>query len=93
MESNQRNDAWIHNPELKKLHPKKIEIISELIENCQDKPIAQSISYLIKANARLKAAGLSFSEDETTMLMRIMSKDEKTREEMQHALDYLKKHV
>ncbi|MFA9462720.1 MAG: hypothetical protein ACERKN_00350 [Velocimicrobium sp.] len=67
--------SWIHNPAFKNIHHKKLEIITQLIQNTDGKPIAQSIPFLMQANKELHMEGLSFSEEETSLIMDILTKD------------------
>ncbi len=67
--------SWIHNPALKNIQPKKMMIITELIKNTDGKPIAQSIPFLMQANKELQKEGLQFTEDETTIIMDILTRD------------------
>lgn len=76
---------WIQHPALKQIHPKKLEIIIELIRQTEGKPIAQSIPHLMKANQTLNEAGLSFSEEETSLIMDLLTKDMSAAEKQQVA--------
>lgn len=67
--------SWIHNPALKNIDPKKLDIITSLIKNTSGKPIAQSIPFLMQANREVQKEGLSFTEDETSLIMDILTKD------------------
>ncbi len=75
--------SWLHNPSLKNIHPKKMEIISELIEKVEGKPIMQTLPVLMQANKKLQAEGLSFTEDETGLIMDILTKDMTVQEKAQ----------
>lgn len=77
--------SWIHNPALKNIHPKKMEIITNLVKNAEGKPVAQSIPYLMQANKMLQAEGLSFTEEETALIMDILTKDMTAAEKQQVA--------
>lgn len=67
--------SWIHNPALKDIHPKKLEIITQLIKNTDGKPIAQSLPFLMQANRDLQQEGLTFTEDETSLIMDILTRN------------------
>ena len=66
---------WLHNPAFENIHPQKLEIISELIHNTTGKPIAQSLPFLMQANRALQAEGLSFTKEESSLIMNILTKD------------------
>lgn len=74
---------WAEHPTLKDLNPIKLEIITELAKETDGKPIAQSIPHLMKANTRLKEHGLSFSDEETSLIMEILSSDMTDKEKQQ----------
>lgn len=67
--------SWLHNPALKNIHPKKIEVITQLVKNTEGKPIAQSIPFLMQANKDLNKEGLAFNEEETALIMDILTRD------------------
>lgn len=75
--------SWLHNPALKDIHPKKIEVITQLVKNTEGKPIAQSIPFLMQANKELQKEGLAFNEEETALIMDILTRD-MTAAEKQH---------
>ena len=74
---------WLNNPKLKNMHPLKIQIITELAQNTVDKSLIQSAPYLLKAQQSLKSAGLSFSYEESALLMEILTKDMSIEEKQQ----------
>ncbi len=75
--------SWLNNPALKDMHPLKLRVITELAENASGKPLSQTVPYLLKAQQTLKAAGLSFSPEESALLMEILTKDMTTEEKQQ----------
>lgn len=62
-----------NNPALKNMHPLKLKVMTELIQATEGKPIAQSLPALLSAKQQLTALGLSFSQEETTLLMDVVS--------------------
>ncbi len=73
---------WLNHPDLKDMHPLKIQVMTELAESAFGKPLTQTVPYLLKAQQTLKSAGLSFTESESILLMEILTKD-MTAEEKQ----------
>lgn len=67
--------SWIHNPALQNIHPKKMSVITELVQNTEGKPIAQSIPFLMQANKDLQKEGLSFTEEESMLIMELLTRD------------------
>lgn len=62
-----------NDPALKNMHPLKLKIMTELINSTEGKPIAQSLPALLSAKQQLNALGLSFSQEETNLLMDAVS--------------------
>lgn len=77
--------SWLHNPAFKNIHPKKLEVISQLIQSTNGKPIAQSIPFLMQANKQLQSEGLAFTPDESALIMDILTKDMSPAEKQQLA--------
>lgn len=75
--------SWIHNPALQNIPPKKMEVITSLIKNTEGKPIAQSIPFLMQANKDLQLEGLSFTSEETALIMDILTRDMSPSEKQQ----------
>ena len=74
---------WLNHPALKTMHPVKLQVINELAENASGKPLIQTAPYLLKAQRTLKEAGLSFTPEESTLLMEILAKDMTPAEKQQ----------
>lgn len=74
---------WLNNPIFKNMNPLKIQVITELAENASGKPLSQTVPYLLKAQQTLKAANLSFSAEESALLMEILTKDMTPEEKQQ----------
>lgn len=54
---------------LSSLDPKKLEIIKFVISQCQGKPIELILPDLMAAASRLSEQGLSFTNEETAMII------------------------
>lgn len=71
---------------LSSLDPKKLEIIKFLISSCQGKSIEMMIPDLMAASSRLSESGLSFTNEELSMIMdglkEHMSKEDQQRFDM-----------
>lgn len=70
-----RNKSWINNPALENMHPRKKEIIIELIHESEGKTLQQSIPIILKAKTKLKTADLSFTQQETGLIMELLTTD------------------
>lgn len=75
--------SWIHNPELKSLSPRKMELVTKLVEESEGKTLAQSIPILMGINKTLQAEGLSFSNEESALVMDILTRDMTAKEKQQ----------
>lgn len=75
--------SWIHNPELKRLSPRKMELITQLVEETNGKTLSQSIPSLVGINKALQAEGLSFTEEESALILDILTRDMTLKEKQQ----------
>lgn len=69
------NMSWLNDPALKNLEPAKKEVFIQIITESKGKPLNQSLPIILKAQATLKAQGLSFTKEETTSIMEILSRN------------------
>ena len=60
-------------PFLKTMHPAKVKIMSDFIDTVSGKPAAQALPALISAKNQLSSLGLSFSKEETELLLDALS--------------------
>lgn len=70
----------------KTMHPTKIQVMKELAQNMKGKDMKQAAPFLMTASTQLKNQGLSFTPEEVSVLMEIMTKgmsaQEKAKVEM-----------
>lgn len=62
------------NPIFQNLSPTKKEIIQEVASSSENLSLDKALPLLLKANARLKKAGESFTKEESTFLITEMTK-------------------
>lgn len=62
-------------PVYQKLTPEKKQIIGELLKEANHTPMEKSLPLLLKTNARMKALGISFTKEETALLLDVLMKD------------------
>lgn len=62
-------------PVYQKLTPEKKQIIADLLKEANQTPMDQSLPLLLKTNARMKALGISFTKEETSLLLDVLMKD------------------
>lgn len=70
----------------KTMNPIKIQVMKELVENMKGKQMKDAAPLLIAASNKLKSNNLSFTPEEASVLMEILTKDmspqEKAKVEM-----------
>jgi hypothetical protein len=70
----------------KTMHPVKIQVMKELAEQMQGKAMKDAAPLLMAATSKLKSHNLSFSPEESAVLLEILTKDmnpqEKAKVEM-----------
>lgn len=67
------NPSWMDHPALKNMEPVKKDVLFDLIKESQGKPMNQCLPIILKAQGRLKAAGMSFTQEETSLLMGLLT--------------------
>lgn len=67
--------SWLTHPALESMDSQKKQILIDLVDESAGKPIAQVFPVLIAAQNKLKQNGLSFSKEETALIMTILTKD------------------
>lgn len=70
-----KNLAWMNHPALKNIDPRKLAILVELANEAEGKPADKALPLVIKANAQLKALGLTFTPEEADLMVDILTKD------------------
>ncbi|BCN31994.1 hypothetical protein [Anaeromicropila herbilytica] len=70
-----KNMSWINHPAMKNIDPRKLAVLVELIGDAEGKPLDKSLPSLMSANAKLKTMGLSFTAEETNLILEILTKD------------------
>lgn len=70
----------------KTMNPIKVQVMKELADNMQGKEMKDAAPLLMAASSKLKAHNLSFTPEETSVLLEILTKDmspqEKAKVEM-----------
>lgn len=86
-----RDTSWMNNPTLRNIDPKKLGILLELVNDTEGKPADKILPYLIATNTKLKSQGLSFTSDETDLMLSILMKD--LSEEEKKKIEMVKKMI
>ncbi|MBO5198567.1 MAG: hypothetical protein J6B85_08640 [Lachnospiraceae bacterium] len=83
------SNNWQDDPRLKNLDPRKLLILNELASEASGVSLDKALPILLKANARLKALGLTFTKQESELMFDILTKDLSPQEKLK--LDALRK--
>ncbi len=67
------SDEFLRNPRIQKLSPEKRQIISEFIADTKGMSIDMAIPALLRANAKMKSMGISFTKDESDLLFDLIA--------------------
>ena len=67
--------TWINHPAMKNLDARKLAILIDLMNEADGKPTEKALPLLVKTNAKMKSQGLSFTPEETDLLVEILTKD------------------
>lgn len=68
-------EALKSSPEYQKLSPAKQALIAEIINDANNTPGDAMLPLLLKAQARMKALGIQFTQEESTFLMSALLSD------------------
>ncbi len=66
---------WINHPAMKNIDARKLAILVDLANEAEGKSADKALPLLIKANAKMKALGLSFTPNESDLMVEILTKD------------------
>ncbi|MDF2944041.1 MAG: hypothetical protein K0S01_2899 [Herbinix sp.] len=75
--------SWTSNPKLKNIDPRKLVILMELMKEAEGKPMDKLVPLLMNTNKKLQEQSLSFSKDESDIMMDLLAKNLNPKEKMQ----------
>lgn len=67
------NSNWKQDPRLKKINPQKLSMLSEFAKKVESAPKDQLIPTLLSLNMEASQKGIHFTDQETDLLISIMS--------------------
>lgn len=67
--------SWINHPAMKNIDARKLAVLVDLINEAEGKPTDKALPLLIKTNAKMKSLGLTFTPEETDLMIEIVTKD------------------
>lgn len=77
------DNSWTNNPKLKNVDPRKLAILLELVKEAEGKPTDKLIPLLVNANKKLQQQNMTFTKDETQLIIDILTKQMTPREKAQ----------
>jgi len=66
---------WINHPAMKNIDARKLAVLIDLVNEAEGKPTDKALPLLMKTNAKMKSLGLSFTPEETDLIVEILTKD------------------
>ena len=81
--------SWTNNPKMRNIDPRKLTILLEIMKEAEGKPMDKLIPLMMNANNKLQEQNLSFSKDESDVMIDLLTKKLSPKEKMQ--FDMLKK--
>lgn len=67
------NTNWKQDPRLKNMNPKKLSLLTEFAKRVETTPKDQLLPTLLSLNAEASQKGIQFNDEETDLLISIMS--------------------
>lgn len=75
--------SWANNPRLKNIDPRKLAILLEVAKEAEGKSMDKLIPLLMNADKKIKQQNMTFSKDETDLLIELLTKNMSPTEKMQ----------
>lgn len=75
--------SWSNNSKMKNVDPRKLAILMELVKEAEGKPMDKLIPLIISTNKKLQAQNLSFTKDESDIMIDILTKNMSPKEKAQ----------
>ncbi len=77
------DNSWSDNPRLKNIDPKKLAILLELVQDADGKPMDKLIPLLMNTQKKLQKQHLSFTKEESDLMIEILTKNMNAKEKAQ----------
>jgi hypothetical protein len=75
--------SWTNNPRLNNVDPKKLAILLELMKEAEGKSMDKLLPLLMTTNKRLQEQNLTFTKDESDLMIEILTKNMSPKEKQQ----------
>jgi len=77
------DNSWVNNPKLRNVDPRKLAVLKELMKQAEGKSMEQLLPLLITANKRLQQMNLTFTKEESEIMLDILTKNMSPKERAQ----------
>ncbi len=77
------DNSWSDNPRLKNIDPRKLSILMDLVNDADGKPMDKLVPLLMNTQKKLQKQNLNFSQDETDLMLEILTKNMNAKEKTQ----------
>lgn len=64
------DNSWLKDPVVERMDPRKRQVLINLVKEVEGKNMNQGIAALMSANRELSSQGLSFTSEETNILIK-----------------------
>lgn len=78
--------SWTNNPKIRNIDPRKLTILLELVKEAEGKPMDKLVPLIMSTNKKLKEDNLTFTKDESDVMVEILTKNMSPKEKMQFEL-------
>lgn len=75
--------SWTNNPKIRNIDPRKLAILLDLVKEAEGKSMDKLIPLIVSTNKRLKEDNLTFTKDESDIMIEILTKNLSPKEKMQ----------
>jgi hypothetical protein len=75
--------SWTKNPKLNNIDPRKLAILLEVMKEAEGKSMDKLMPLMLNANKRLQEQNLSFSKDESDVMIELLTKNLSPKEKAQ----------
>lgn len=77
------DNSWLNNPKLRNVDPRKLAILKELMKQAEGKSMEQLIPLLIAANKRLAQQNMTFTKEESELMLEALTRNMSPKERAQ----------
>lgn len=75
--------SWTDNPRLKNIDPRKMAVLLQLMKEAEGKPMDKLIPLLMNTNKKLQQQNLTFTKEESEIMLDLLTKNMTPKEKMQ----------